>query len=946
MKLSLSIKIILKNYFPKWKSIPYNNFICLIKCDNNLISQLKFSELPEKNLINHKIDSFNSNIIYNFHVLDVLKKSLIGVCHLCINFDKIKHLNINDTLTQEGNYKLFIDSNTKRKFFDNITNMGDIYLNIATEIKILKKKLYEPNKFKSFLYSLNNDNLNRNNMNYSSNNFLNLSPKSSNKKQIKRKIKNDHESLNILDTITGKSEFNTNTNTKIFDDNDYNTFYQCAVVKKNKSINKAKVNLKNIIKYNTNFYKSNQYNFNNSCTEIMSPKYNNTNYSKRKNKSKKKSRISLNKNKISILNLMEQKIDKSKLKQNINNIIESNTQNDNFDKFNKTQTEKNFLKQDYNTFNTFNKLSCEVKERKEGKSFGEFDNFKKKNKNKIQFNFLGNNNISTERKLNNRKNLGLKDYSRINTEIMNNNNFISHKKNQSLNNINNIFLQTETMLSTSSSKLPNNKISINKNFLRNLNLKQIITDKDKFLNNNNLIEQSRGTFSPKLYIKNKFEEGIMLTEANDRIKSRNDERLNKNMMTPKEKKIKFVTLNFAHEKKEEKINEDLMKKFMGIIDCYSLLMKKIKFNYENNKDFAKKLQEIKERNNNLNKYKNKITNLKNVNESKKIINHTLFHFEEEKLKTNLLNIKLKENSINEIIFGDLEQNTNSINKINILIIKKKYTFLNLIKNIVKFYGNISQIYSKDNNKKNKLIKVLEKYSIKEKNKANLSYINYMNKTNNFNDKVITEVDEEKENEEEFEERNKKDDNLILDDEYLFYNDVKNISNDKNNNIQEITITIPSSYNQNKNKIENNLNSFLNYDESTNNLIEKFLIEQFPEKYNTEFKFILLKKNKYLFKDQIFFAFIENNDVILKAGSNKYTLDEFYNTFCFEEKKNYKSKFIYTKKIRQKYIKIKSYEEKVPKVDKKLKNENSTTMDTELIQQSMISKGNEISEEKI
>ena len=52
-------------------------------------------------------------------------------------------------------------------------------------------------------------------------------------------------------------------------------------------------------------------------------------------------------------------------------------------------------------------------------------------------------------------------------------------------------------------------------------------------------------------------------------------------------------------------------------------------------------------------------------------------------------------------------------------------------------------------------------------------------------------------------------------------------------------------------------------------------------------------------------------------------------------------FIYTKKIRQKYIKIKSYNEKENNNEKKIaKNENNTTMDTDFIQ------GNEISEEKI
>ena len=92
----------------------------------------------------------------------------------------------------------------------------------------------------------------------------------------------------------------------------------------------------------------------------------------------------------------------------------------------------------------------------------------------------------------------------------------------------------------------------------------------------------------------------------------------------------------------------------------------------------------------------------------------------------------------------------------------------------------------------------------------MNYINYMNKTNNFNDKVITEVDEDKENEEDFEEHYKNN-NIIFDEE---------------NNIQEIKITFPSL--KNKNKIEANIDNETNYNENSNNFIEKILIEQFPK----------------------------------------------------------------------------------------------------------------------
>ena len=932
MKLTLSVKITLRDYFPKNKSIPYENFICLIKHNNNFISQIRFPIYSENNFINHKVESINSNIIYNFHIFDSYKKSLIGISHLCINFDKVKNLNINDTLTQEGNHKLIIDSQTKRKFFDTVTNMGDIYLIISTEIKILNKTLYEPNKSKNRFLVINNENINISNINNTCAN-LNITPKSLKKKQIIKSLKNNnYESLNIFDTFYGRSELNNYTT--YLEENDLNTFYQSTVTKKNKSTNKAKVNLKNIIKNNNN-----QYNFHNSCAELMSPKYNSkTNIHKKNNKSKKKTKISLNKKRVSILSLIEQKIDKSKFRQNYDSICEISTPSNTLYNFNKIQKGNNLSKKDYNTFNCFNKFNCVKKEKNEQ------DFFKKKNKNKIQINLCGKNEISTERKLNSKKKLELIDYSRINTDIMKPS-IIFKNKHPNItinNNLNtNIFLQTEGETSTYD-KLPQNKISLNKNILRNLNLKKISTNKN-ISNNNKLKDETRGTFSPKLSLKLKFDENILLTDENNTTQTRNNQNIYKKLMTPKGNRINFTEMNFTYEKNDEKINEKLRKKYLGIFDCYNLLIKKIKYNYYSNKLFRKKFDEIRERCNHLNKLKNRINDRIEENDSKRIINHTFSHFEEEKLLTKMINIKLKENSVYDLIFSGAKKNTNTLNKINILISQKENILLNLIKNTVKYYGNISQIYNEESMKKQELIKLLDKYDIKEKNKKiNLNYINYMNQTNNFRDKVvITEVDEEKENEEENDEYINKNNNLILDNE--FNSDNKN--NISENKIKEIKISIPNLKNSNVNKIEND-NDDNNYDENLNSLIEKILIEQFPENYDTKERFVHIDKNKYFFKNKIFFAYIEDNDIILKEDEYgyKYTLNEFYNQFCLEDKKENKSNFIYTKKIRQKYIKIKSYDEKEINNDKKMsKNENNTTMDTDFIQQSTISKGYEISE---
>ena len=908
MKLLLSVKITLKDYFPKSKSITYENFICLIS-HKNTQSQLRFSTLSEQNFIRQKIESLNSNIIYNIHIFDSIKKSLIGICQFSINFEKIKNLNINDILTQEENIKLIIDSKTKRKFFDNITNMGDIYLLISTEIKILNKQLYN-NYSKENRRTKNKKNINI----HSSNSVLNDSTaKSFKKKSSIRTMKNNYESLNILDNFYDKSYFNSNL---VCDtENDYNTFYLDTNIKKNKSTNKAKVNLKNIIKINNDFYSKNNI-FNNSSTELMSPKNNKFNY----NYNNKK-KIILNKNKINIMNLIDKKIDKKNYQTNINTYTNN---------FSKTQMGINFRKNEYNNYNTFNKVNKIKKVKEECKNLLESQFFEKKNKNKIQIKIFGKNNISTDRKIFNKKNLDFNEYIGMNTEITKNNEDIG---NNNINNFNNIFLKTEF---SASKLIPENQTTQRKNIFSEIKL-----NKNYYMSaqtqNNDIMNQSRGTFSPKLSLKIKLPEQGIETEKNDK----NKKLLNNKLKTPKGNKIKYI--NFVTKKNYEQEKGELKKRYNEFIHLNSILMNKFKITYNNNSIYKNKLENIKQTCNYLNKCKNIIINKKNINEAIKIKNHIYTHYEEESILTKMINVKLKENSITETILGNIE-NENSFNKINILFSHKKETLLNLIKNVIKYYGNISQIYNDDSDKKIKFINSLKKYDIKEEININSNYFNYINKTKNFKDKIITEVDEEKENEEEidYEDNVKKNKNNKI-------NNLNELIHKDEHHIKEIKINLSkyvNKINNNKNKNQFTLEEdTYYYDENLNNLIEKILIEQFPQIYNTNSKFVHLEKNKYVFNDKILFAYIENNDVILKdiAYDKKYNLNEFYNTYCLKDKK---TNFIYTKKIRQKYIKIKSYEDKEIYTDKRIKNENSTTMDTDFVQQSIISKGNEIIEEKI
>ena len=158
--------------------------------------------------------------------------------------------------------------------------------------------------------------------------------------------------------------------------------------------------------------------------------------------------------------------------------------------------------------------------------------------------------------------------------------------------------------------------------------------------------------------------------------------------------------------------------------------------------------------------------------------------------------------------------------------------------------------------------LLNKYDIKEIIKIDLNYISHIHKENNFEDKIITEVDEDKENEED-EDEIKKENNSI---NKQINNNGHQITNEnnslENNNVECIKIIDDNIekgidkniYNENKDTPINNNNII--YDENLNNLIKKILIDQFPGNYKTNKKFRHIEKNKYAFENKIFLGFIE------------------------------------------------------------------------------------------
>ena len=130
MNCIITLKI--NDYFPKVTTIPYDNFICLFTYGDF------YGRIPLKQKSNcickHEIQSVTSDIKYNIRVLQNNDSSLIGMSELLIPLIKLKQINAPGSMTQNQLIKLITDGNTKRKLFGTIINSEDISLDISAVV--------------------------------------------------------------------------------------------------------------------------------------------------------------------------------------------------------------------------------------------------------------------------------------------------------------------------------------------------------------------------------------------------------------------------------------------------------------------------------------------------------------------------------------------------------------------------------------------------------------------------------------------------------------------------------------------------------------------------------------------------------------------------------------------------------------------------------------------
>ena len=134
-------------------------------------------------------------------------------------------------------------------------------------------------------------------------------------------MKSDHDALKRMDNFAGKND------NKVIDYFKDEAFTPGTTIKKFKSLNMGKMNAL-VNNKNNEVYNSNPNYFNNSCTLIMSPKCNNTNYSFKKDGNIKSNRNKNENNRNTQIYLSDNSFH---LWNNSNNDINSKIQNKNMD---------------------------------------------------------------------------------------------------------------------------------------------------------------------------------------------------------------------------------------------------------------------------------------------------------------------------------------------------------------------------------------------------------------------------------------------------------------------------------------------------------------------------------------------------------------------------------------------------------------------------------------
>ena len=710
-----SIIIKIKDYFPKIDTIPYQNFICLFTNGENE-GQIPLISKDDESY-KHQMKNVLSDIKYKIHVLDYNDMSLIGMCEMVISYSIISQISPPNGFIQEQQKKLLMDTNTKRKLFGTVLNMGDIYLNIYSEIYLVETK--------------NNNNINqktnakkKNKLFGSETNLkkkMDGSPRTIHKKQLMMQINSDRRALininkNGNNTLDKKQKFKSIT----------------PIGKNDK--NMTSININN--NFNNNVKINSSFNYKDIIPQQKESK--NTIINKNNNVYKKINN-----------NIKNRNVLKNNPKQNLikNNIIDNNTASNDKDKDKENNLYNYNIYSRYKTESNKNGLNSNLKSKMNKIEKNEKIQKNKDNKNSFKNNIspkLSNNNFKSKEEIPFDNNTG----NKITT----------------IESLENIDFSGKKYITKSNPKKNNSQNNMpvygNNTLFSNASTDQEFQDMDKTI-------LEKGTA-----IRNSFNNQL----KNNKKLALNNNINNTNLSSNNTNSSNTNNLDISNTDNIVKIQTDIKNNFIKLIEFYSLLSQKLlKIRDKNNISFKKNVI-FKEQLFTELKKNNALTQKKTVAEVENFMNINNHGSLNEKFLRPLIKLKKLEFKIFQNIFNifyyeydilkykEFENNKKMDENVKIELL------LMVFKNLVKNYGNVSQVYLSNNTKKTLLKNCLTKFGIEEKENGDWNMENNLEnnadnpnnkekileknknleKNENKNDinkfKVIKEVDEEKEEE--------------------------------------------------------------------------------------------------------------------------------------------------------------------------------------------------------
>ena len=801
------VKIQINDYFPKIDAIPYDDFICLISC-NNYYSRIKLTEYQSQQFKFDLKIIRNTDLLFNIKLINYLDNNkLVGMYNLIIPHNKVNQILQRDISLYKQQIKLIMNSNIKIKLFGIMMNITNIYLDLIFQISAINEgTAIRPNQInKMKLYEMlgNNSyakNYNKNKKKVKSNNNSMTDCKRSNNINInlsKSPIINYNNFMyDFKENEANKGKQYSNSNNKNF--NNINN-QKCSDI----NFNVMNYNYLNYLKIdnnnNDNNYVSNvKFNINSRSPIIISKNIVDLNNQEIHNKKNIKQNNStkyfnlINKNYLNDYSNIKTKEKENNYndKQNvstkkkgknkeiqlyINPVLQNNVDELNFNELNKYKknTRPKYLTDAKNSMNLDNIInnSHEMTEVNEKNNKIKYQNLIKDNNNhKISYinyinknnnilydkknhlnKFIHNNKVSKKTQNPNKHNKVEKEKQITKTQVFRNKmeisefnesqthdskmktprNFIEYNINTKNNNVAIPFNESTIKKRTET------KMTINTNENDNLNqLSDKIENKviNTFLYDVNDFTNEKEKEGKIIEIK----ENINFDIQNDDKKNiENKENINivpnENISPNKEEKEKELILN----------PEEFKNKIINSFKENQNLKKEIISQIYKNREYTKKLLLIKEIFYSELKKRNNLTEKTNNSNIKTMIHVNVRGKLNSNIYLNMKHIKSKESNILYKIFYEHKNSP----QYKALQAKKKikekmeqqkqiHSLLNLIRELITKYENLSQLYNDDEKKKILFKSLLVRYGIREKEEAKEN--NLVDKFNEIKNKLEEE----------------------------------------------------------------------------------------------------------------------------------------------------------------------------------------------------------------